>query len=177
MHEFGHALGFEHEHASPTDGCDAQFRWDDDPGYVPTTDQFGQYTIDPSGKRPGIYTTLGGPPNSWDRAKIDFNLRQLKDSSAYITSAFDNRSIMKYFFEDWMFVDGKHCTCYSEPNLVLSAGDIAGVRAAYPPANAANGLVLDADQKAAFDLLVTSPYAPNPLRARLAARRIDLGAS
>jgi hypothetical protein len=39
MHEFGHALGFQHEHQNPAGGCD--FRFDDDAGYVLTKDQFG----------------------------------------------------------------------------------------------------------------------------------------
>ena len=36
LHEFGHAIGFEHEHQGPNAMCD--FRFDDDPGYVATTD-------------------------------------------------------------------------------------------------------------------------------------------
>ena len=46
LHEFGHALGFEHEHQHPTQGCDAEFRWDDDPGYQLTTDEYGQFIAD-----------------------------------------------------------------------------------------------------------------------------------
>jgi hypothetical protein len=42
---------------------DAQFRWFDDPGYVPTQDPSGNYIPDPDGRRPGIYTVLNGPPN------------------------------------------------------------------------------------------------------------------
>ena len=71
-HEFGHAIGFEHEHQRPGTPCD--FRFEDDPGYVPTTDSFGQFIPDPSGKKPGLYTMLGGPPNNWPQAVVDFNL-------------------------------------------------------------------------------------------------------
>jgi hypothetical protein len=42
LHEFGHALGFQHEHQSPVGGCDLDFRWEGDPGYQPTTDGSGQ---------------------------------------------------------------------------------------------------------------------------------------
>ena len=35
LHEFGHALGFQHEHQLPVGGCDLEFRWEDDPGYQP----------------------------------------------------------------------------------------------------------------------------------------------
>ena len=65
LHEFGHAIGFEHEHQGPGARCD--FRFDDDPGYVQTTDSFGQFIPDPSGNKPGLYTVLGGPPNNWPR--------------------------------------------------------------------------------------------------------------
>jgi hypothetical protein len=37
LHEFGHALGFEHEHQNPNGQCDKQFRWDDDSGYARKT--------------------------------------------------------------------------------------------------------------------------------------------
>ncbi len=43
MHEFGHALGLQHEHQAPVGGCDADWKWEDDPGYVLTTDAYGWY--------------------------------------------------------------------------------------------------------------------------------------
>ncbi|HKC11258.1 MAG TPA: hypothetical protein VKI41_04275, partial [Vicinamibacteria bacterium] len=54
LHEFGHAFGFEHEHQHPTQGCDSDFRYQDDTGYAPTTDSSGQYKPDSQGRRPGI---------------------------------------------------------------------------------------------------------------------------
>ena len=36
LHEFGHAIGAHHEHQHPVDGCDDEWRWDDDPGYEKT---------------------------------------------------------------------------------------------------------------------------------------------
>lgn len=169
MHEFGHALGFQHEHQSPNDGCDAQFRWDDDSGYQPTTDDYGQYVPDPSGKRPGIYTVLSGPPNGWSRATVDHNLRQLVTSSAFIATAFDAKSIMKYFFEPWMFVTTE-CSCYSAQNVTLSDGDIAGMLAAYPNQEAP----LHGDLQLAVDAIIASPHPPDSLRARMVARRSRL---
>jgi hypothetical protein len=133
LHEFGHALGFEHEHQHPTEGCDSDFRWEDDPGYVPSTDQFGQFVQDSQGRRPGIYTVLGGPPNNWPKAMVDFNLRQLPESHAYQEGPFDKTSIMKYFFPVWMFVQGDSSHCFSVgENLVLSDQDKAGVKLLYP---------------------------------------------
>jgi len=133
MHEFGHALGFQHEHQHPTEGCDQDFRWNDDPGYQQTQDEFGQFIPDDQGRRPGIYTVLGGPPNKWPRWKVDFNLRQLQDSHAYHLNPFDRLSIMKYFFEAWMFNSGAASHCFSAgENVVLSEGDKTAVWQEYP---------------------------------------------
>src|SRR5206468_3968540 len=115
------------------------FRWDDDPGYQPTTDQYGQFTADPDGRRPGIYTVLGGPPNNWPPSEVDFNLKQLQanDSHAFEVSRFDRASIMKYYFPDWMFESGGQSPCFSQgENLTLSTLDIQGIKRAYPRAGA-----------------------------------------
>jgi hypothetical protein len=133
VHEFGHAFGFEHEHQAPVGGCDEDFRWADDPGYIQTTDEYGQLMQDSQGRRPGIYTVLAGPPNGWPKGKVDFNLRQLKESAAFFElGGFDAQSIMKYYFPDWMFTNGEKSHCYSDENLVLSAQDKKGIGLAYP---------------------------------------------
>lgn len=143
LHEFGHALGFHHEHQHPTGGCDNEFRWNDDAGYIPTTDQFGQFITDMNGHRPGIYTVLGGPPNNWPKARVDFNLRQLQNSHAYKVSNFDPQSIMKYSFGSWMFVNGNNSHCFTGPdNSELSATDKMGMSEAYPePGNNLENMV------------------------------------
>lgn len=133
LHEFGHALGFEHEHQTPVGGCDEDFRWENDTGYIPTRDQNGQYVPDALGHHPGLYTVLGGPPNYWPQSKVDFNLRQLKESAAFFElSDFDVLSIMKYYFPEWMFRTGIDSHCYSQENLVLSEQDKEGAGLAYP---------------------------------------------
>lgn len=135
LHEFGHALGFHHEHQHPIMGCDQEFRWSDDSGYMLTTNSRGERTADTSGRRPGIYTMLGGPPNMWSASRVDFNLRQLRDSSLYTLTDFDPRSIMKYHFPAWMFVSGEESFCYNgSRNETLSAGDQEAARLAYPSA-------------------------------------------
>ena len=139
LHEFGHALGLEHEHQHPEEGCDDEFRWDDDPGYVPTrhpdTDEF---INDRQGRRPGLFTWLSGPPNDWDNATIEFNLRQLTTSADHETTAFDVNSIMKYFFEPFMFVNGEQSRCYSaNENVVISTGDKEAIARFFPRAPAA----------------------------------------
>jgi hypothetical protein len=132
LHEFGHALGLEHEHQSPNSGCDAQFRWSDDPGYVRSTDMYGQVVPDASGRRPGIYSVLEGPPNSWKQSQIDFNLRQLPATTDFRYTAFDPKSIMMYSFPDWMFVSGAQSSCYTPENTTLSAVDLQVVSLTYP---------------------------------------------
>jgi hypothetical protein len=132
LHEFGHALGFQHEHAHPSGGCDDEFRWSDDRGYRRTADRFGQFVPDAEGRRPGIYTVMAGPPNRWSKSKVDANLRQLEASNAFQLGRFDRLSIMKYHFPEWMFTRGTASVCYTERNLALSPGDIQGARRAYP---------------------------------------------
>jgi hypothetical protein len=131
LHEFGHAMGFEHEHQSPAAQCG--FRFDDDPGYVKSLDKYGWYTNDSAGRRPGLYTYLGGYANNWSKEKVDFNLRQLKPSSLYVVGNYDKKSIMEYIFDPFMFQAGQNSPCYIDhQSAELSDEDAATVRAAYP---------------------------------------------
>lgn len=132
LHEFGHALGFQHEHQHPPGGCDNEFRWEDDPDYVETRDQSKRFIPDEEGRYPGIYTVLGGPPYHWPKSKVDHNLRQLQPSSAYETSTFDRHSIMMYAFDVWMLREpNSHCRV-TQPARGLSPLDIIGAKRAYP---------------------------------------------
>lgn len=135
IHEFGHALGFEHEHQNPQGGCD--FRFDDDSGYVRTIDPDGYFSKDKAGRRPGLYTSLSGKANFWNQTKVDRNLRVLTNSSAFAVGPFDKLSVMKYYFEPDMFIAGAFSPCYSahDESGTLSAQDIAGVRSVYPASN------------------------------------------
>jgi hypothetical protein len=143
-HEFGHALGFEHEHQSPVDQCD--FRFNDDPGYIKTKDQDGWYTVDKNGKYPGLYTYMGGKANYWPKQKVDDNLRSIPASSAYspyLIGSFDKTSIMKYYYDAFMFVSGDKSPCYKPgENETLSAQDEVGASDAYPgdPSKAATAI-------------------------------------
>lgn len=153
LHEFGHSLGFEHEHQNPMGTCDTEFRWDDDPGYTRTTDIYGQFVPDSHQRRPGIYTVLAGPPNKWSKDEIDFNLRKLPYSSDWRTSQFDNSSVMKYHFDEWMYVKGKDSVCYSEENDSLSAGDQKAALDTYPRSAPQIQMVVGEQVKALNDLL------------------------
>jgi hypothetical protein len=153
LHEFGHALGFEHEHQSPVAPCEKEFRWEDDPGYVKTKDIYGQFTRDAQNRWPGIYTLLEGFPNNWKKEQIDFNLRRLPDSVDWRLSDFDKASIMKYYFDAVFFKNGKNSGCYSEENVVLSDQDKKAVDETYPVNPADAQRVLDAQLKANRELL------------------------
>lgn len=111
LHEFGHALGFHHEHQSPGSNCDEEFDWEK------------------------IYEYLQGPPNYWDPDTIDFNLRQLSNSSAYRFSTHDRKSIMHYSFPAWMCKEGNDSACCVEESSVLSEQDKLAMNDAYPAAN------------------------------------------
>jgi hypothetical protein len=131
LHEFGHALGFQHEHQNPGDSCDSEFRWFDDAGYVPTRESDGHYVRDSKQRYPGIYTVLGGPPNEWPRSKADYNLRQLAMDGT-IASARDRLSVMHYSFPAWMFKSGSNSPCCVTENTRLSDNDKLAMRLAYP---------------------------------------------
>ena len=131
LHEFLHALAFHHEHQNMKGVCRDEFRWDDDAGYEPTTTAGGTFTADGQGRRPGIYTYLAGPPNSWSRAKVDHNLRP--DEDAHTTaSAFDQKSIMLYRFPQIFYkTTPSPCAPLTEA-VSLSAGDCKGLQFLYP---------------------------------------------
>jgi hypothetical protein len=131
IHEFGHALGFEHEHQSPNLRCD--FRYDDDLGYVATQDARRVFIADAAGKRPGLYTYLSGEPNKWNHEKVDANLRTLTPALGTYISIGDKLSTMMYYFESSYFISGDQSICHiPAENSKLSEQDIVGIRRAYP---------------------------------------------
>lgn len=144
-HEFGHAIGFWHEHQHPEERCDDQLRWADDPGYVPTRNSDQEFIADPQGRKPGVYTVFGGPPNNWAKNKIDFAMKHISDADthAYKVGPFDKASIMKYYYPDSLFIDGERSSCYHEENLKISTGDRQGAAAVYPKTADAIKRVLD----------------------------------
>lgn len=156
-HEFGHALGAQHEHQHPLEGCDMEFRWENEPGYVPTRSQSGSFVPDSRGRRPGIYQVLGGPPNNWPAYKVNHNLRQLENSSAFEFSPFDRESVMKYYFPTWMFVKGTESPCWTgAANDTLSTRDREFVGQFYPRARdrVAQAAV---EREAALDAVLALP--------------------
>ena len=131
LHEFGHALGFEHEHQSPNLQCG--FRFEDDAGYQKVTNEQGVYVPDKRGRRPGVYTYLGGPPNNWEKDKVDSNLLPLDLPDGTLVSRGDPASIMMYYFEPSFFVAGDKSPCsVPQENSSLSLSDVAYLAKAYP---------------------------------------------
>ncbi len=134
LHEFGHALGFQHEHQNPLSSCEEEFNWDI------------------------IYRELRGAPNFWDDDKINHNLRRMPYYSGDFASTFDRTSIMLYTFPEYYYRMGIASKCYSPANDVISAGDRAALSAAYSQRPASiNALTEFAkalppqDRSAAFD--------------------------
>lgn len=70
LHEFGHALGFIHEHQSPAAGIS----WD----------------------RERVYQVFAEEPNKWSRADVDINIFNKYSTISTNYSAYDRYSIMHY---------------------------------------------------------------------------------
>jgi hypothetical protein len=112
LHEFGHALGFHHEHQSPLANCDAEFAWEE-----------------------WIYPTFQDA--GWNRDKVDQNMRALKDdSSAFeISATVDRLSIMHYALDPRMF-KRPDSPCRIAANNSISELDKLGAMRAYPRGSA-----------------------------------------
>lgn len=99
LHEFGHALGFQHEHQHPVTTCEPEFNW------------------------PAIYSYLAGPPNYWSKQKVDHNMRSRPYMHGDITTTFDANSIMLYSFPQQFYKRGATSPCFTRGNTNLSTGD------------------------------------------------------
>ena len=102
LHEFGHVLGFIHEHQAPSAGIP----WD----------------------KEKVYAFFGGPPNSWDSAKINHNIFETYSTTETNSSTYDRLSIMHYFFPPELVTDGSVFT----NNTNFSATDMQFAKLVYP---------------------------------------------
>ncbi len=107
LHEFGHALGLQHEHQSEAMNCDAQFDWNK------------------------IYATLGGPPNFMDKDKVDHNMQTLRGDE-FLSTFPDRESIMLYSFPAEYFKAGSFSPCYKLPNHSITPQDFQTLVEMYP---------------------------------------------
>lgn len=136
LHEFGHALGFEHEHQRPDSEChfSRELKWDPDPGYQTTLDKHGYITVylDPASNRdlsPGVLKYYRGPPDSWSDDQTRYSLEPIQDG--VWAGPFDRHSIMKYTLPSWLFRNGAANPCAEGPNLDLSEDDLQDVLCFY----------------------------------------------
>jgi serralysin len=103
LHEFGHALGLIHEHQNPL----GSINWN----------------------KPAVYHDLSGPPNNWDKAKIDHNMFEAYPKQEISGTTLDSSSIMMYPIPaSWVNPPSKPVGL----NAKLSATDKAFMKKAYP---------------------------------------------
>jgi hypothetical protein len=108
LHEFGHALGFDHTWKAPLNSqgssCDQEIDWDH------------------------VYTELG--KLGWTRDTIDANLRSASRAAGAI-GAFDRNSVINFEFPPSFFVHGRESPCYLTPLNQLSLRDKLAVFTIY----------------------------------------------
>lgn len=110
LHEFGHALGFAHEHQHPIDDCSAEIDWEK------------------------AYTFFQNDQH-WSHEMVDNNLRTIKKRDEMLLSPIgDLHSIMRYYLSPSFLKDGKRNRCFSETTYELSQGDKLGAERLYPKA-------------------------------------------
>jgi hypothetical protein len=118
QHEFGHALGFIHEHQSPAAGI----AWD----------------------KEKVYAFFGGEPTKWSRAEVNNNVFNKYSRTSINFSSYDRLSIMHYSFPAYLTTDGSSFPM----NTDFSSIDKQYSRLIYPfpptPSNA-NGVLRTGD--------------------------------
>lgn len=102
LHEFGHALGLEHEHSSPMLGVD----WN----------------------RPLVYDYYRRT-NGWSQSDVDFNIFRRLEVAEVLATPFDDRSIMLYSFPPEFTTNG---VGFPWSNTELSEGDKQLISKLYP---------------------------------------------
>ena len=109
LHEFGHALGFIHEHQSPANSI----QWN----------------------KPEVYKYYAGPPNNWSASDVDVNFFAKYNAGSTNFSRYDPKSIMHYPIDKGLTLDGFSVSA----NFDFSPIDISFARQVYPfPVRAGN---------------------------------------
>lgn len=121
MHEFGHALGLQHEHQNPRGKC-----WREEYDLKVVDDYLrGRY--------------------GWDGNTIEANMK-LIEVQGTLAEAFDAKSIMIYGFPDFFYKAGRNSRCFAEEVPVISGSDAELMRKLYP-VGAERAAVLLSDRK------------------------------
>lgn len=131
LHEFGHALGFLHEHQHPNSGGMTEIRWQDDPGYVPTKDNSGVYMADAQGRLPGLLSYYVSTQH-WSPYMTYSQIANYEDSDALTLGSVDTTSIMQYEQEPFLLRTGMASPCFAHSNNVLSEQDKISIQKQYP---------------------------------------------
>jgi hypothetical protein len=134
LHEFGHALGFAHEHQDKEGTYKDELVIETPPEYKETY-RDGNRTKDLvpyKGFSPGVKLWFSGSPNFFSADRIENDILNAPDSAAFKRIDLDPRSVMKYYIPDFLFKDPKTALHTSSANIELSGLDIEGVISAYP---------------------------------------------
>jgi hypothetical protein len=138
LHEFGHALGLEHEHYHPQ--CQRDLKFAPDRGYVHTPSENRYFLIEDRQRRsPGAILYYQGP-RGWDERKS----RLAVDAQFFFSSftggddrfespTIDQDSVMLYVFPGYLTRSGANSPCRvrQNPVRVLSRGDIEYFQSIY----------------------------------------------
>jgi len=106
VHEFGHALGLDHEQAHP----DANIPWN----------------------KQAVYDYYMGAPNYWTKEDIDYNVLAVNSRTGLSYGAYDSKSIMHYPIKARFTTNNK---TIAANNTTISQGDIAFIKSYYPGRN------------------------------------------
>lgn len=137
VHEFGHALGFEHEHQHPLSKCEEQFDWEK------------------------IYDELSQSPNRWDKDKVDHNMRKLAERGRLFPNEIDLDSIMLYQFPASFYKLGSASECYQpRKNIEISDNDFRLAARIYPPTELGMIQAQQARRKQVLEILGTEFQDP-----------------
>jgi hypothetical protein len=113
IHEFGHALGLDHEHQRQV--CNAEFRW--------SRGLNGELSVYQVFER-----TYG-----WSKDDTDLNLKPIEERNIVVGSTPDRKSIMFYAMPAQAFLKGSDSICFIEQeNRTISIMDAQGAAIAYP---------------------------------------------
>lgn len=102
QHEFGHHKAMPHEHQNPHE----PIPW----------------------RKEAVYARYSGPPNNWSREKIDHNIINVLSTEEIIATPLDRTSIMGYFFDGSLTLDGRGMP----RNTSISAVDKQFIGQQYP---------------------------------------------
>lgn len=113
LHEFGHAIGFRHEHQQ--DECFSEIRWQRGPGNEPDVYE--------------VFLKWQG----WKKNVVDLNLRPIDSKQLDVKSKLDLRSVMYYAMPAQAYINGAKSRCFlAKENQNISAADAQGAMLAYP---------------------------------------------